>query len=88
MVAELRAVWRAAAEAHARAGRGAEAARAHEALARAAPHDRRSLARLVRALGAADPRARRLAARLPPVSELEVRARRLCTPTHRGTGIV
>ncbi|CAH2107685.1 unnamed protein product [Euphydryas editha] len=71
MVAALRAVWRAAGEAHARAGRGAEAARAHEALARAAPHDRRSLARLVKALGAASPRARELAARLPPVSQLE-----------------
>ncbi|XP_026485848.2 signal recognition particle subunit SRP72 [Vanessa tameamea] len=69
--ASLRSVWRAAAEAHARAGRGAEATRAHEALARAAPHDRRSLARLVKALGAHSPRARELAAGLPPISQLE-----------------
>ncbi|KAG6461098.1 hypothetical protein O3G_MSEX012419 [Manduca sexta] len=68
----LRAVWRAAAAAHARAGRSSEAAAAHEALARAEPADKRSLARLVKALAPADPRrAAELAAGLPPIHEIE-----------------
>ncbi|KAI8428724.1 hypothetical protein MSG28_007421 [Choristoneura fumiferana] len=44
--ASLRAVWQAAAGVHARAGDAAAAAAAHEAVARAAPQDKRSLARL------------------------------------------
>ncbi|KAJ2947147.1 hypothetical protein O0L34_g16504 [Tuta absoluta] len=68
----LRALWRAAAEAHTRAGNAAAAAAAHEALAKAAPEDKRSLARLVKALAAADPkRAKELAKNLPPVDQLE-----------------
>ncbi|XP_049865710.1 signal recognition particle subunit SRP72 [Pectinophora gossypiella] len=68
----LRAVWRAAAAAHTRAGAPRAAAAALEALARAAPHDKRSLARLVKALAAADPaRAKQLAKNLPPVDQLE-----------------
>lgn len=68
-------VWRAAAEVHGRAGNGAEAARAHEALAAAAPDDSKTLAKLVKALAKADPqRARQLATRLPPIEELEVSA--------------
>ncbi|XP_041976354.1 signal recognition particle subunit SRP72 [Aricia agestis] len=70
-VRRLRAVWEAAAGAHARAGNGARAAAAHTALASAAPPDRRSLARLVKALVHDPARARELAARLPPISELE-----------------
>ncbi|XP_072940533.1 signal recognition particle subunit SRP72 [Epargyreus clarus] len=70
-LSSLRLVWRAAAEAHRRAGRGAEAAAALEALARAAPGDRRSLARLVKALRDHPERARQLAASLPPISQLE-----------------
>ncbi|XP_052738506.1 signal recognition particle subunit SRP72 [Bicyclus anynana] len=67
----LRNMWRAAAEAHQRANNAGAAAAAHEALARAAPGDKRSLARLVKALGGDPERARQLAAGLPPVSELE-----------------
>ncbi|VVD04130.1 unnamed protein product [Leptidea sinapis] len=45
-VRNLRAVWRAAADCHSRAGDSAAAARAHETLVRAAPGDKRTLARL------------------------------------------
>ncbi|XP_063531876.1 signal recognition particle subunit SRP72 [Cydia strobilella] len=70
--ASLRALWQAAAGVHARAGAGAASAAAHEAVARAAPHDARSLARLVKALAAADPgRAKQLAERLPPPANVE-----------------
>lgn len=69
----LRAVWRAAASAHQRAGATAAVALAHEALARASPQDKRSLARLVKALAPADPaRAKKLAEQLPPLHDLEV----------------
>lgn len=68
----LRGVWRAAAEVHTRAGDAARAALAHEALARAAPQDKRSLARLVKALRGDPARAKALAEALPPISELEV----------------
>ncbi|XP_026328538.1 signal recognition particle subunit SRP72 [Hyposmocoma kahamanoa] len=68
----LRTVWRAAAEIHQRAGNTKAAAAAHEALAKAAPEDKKSLARLVKALAAADPqRAKQLAKSLPPVDQLE-----------------
>ncbi|CAH2232448.1 jg19381 [Pararge aegeria aegeria] len=67
----LRNVWRAAAEAHQRANNTTAAAIAHEALAKAAPGDKRSLARLVKALVGDPERARKLAAGLPPISELE-----------------
>ncbi|CAH0727986.1 unnamed protein product, partial [Brenthis ino] len=70
-LSSLRHMWRAAADAHARAGDAAAAAQAHEALARAAPQDKRSLARLVKALGGDPDRARQLAAGLPPISQLE-----------------
>ncbi|XP_045534188.1 signal recognition particle subunit SRP72 [Papilio machaon] len=64
----LRGVWRAAGEVHQRAGRVSAAAQAHEALASAQPHDRRSRARLVKLLAPSDPqRARALAAQLPPI---------------------
>ncbi|XP_048485172.1 signal recognition particle subunit SRP72 [Plutella xylostella] len=70
--AALRMVWRAAADIHMKAGDSAAAAEAHEALARAAPEDKKTLAKLVKALAAADPqRAKQLATRLPPVEELE-----------------
>ncbi|CAH2991994.1 unnamed protein product [Chilo suppressalis] len=70
----LREVWRAAAEAHARAGDTAAAAGALEALARAAPQDTRSLARLVKALAALQPaRARLLAASLPALTHREAK---------------
>lgn len=66
-------MWRAAAEIHQRAGNTKAAAAAHEALAKAAPEDKKSLARLVKALAAADPqRAKQLATSLPPVDQLEV----------------
>ncbi|CAG9560178.1 unnamed protein product [Danaus chrysippus] len=70
-MSSLRGVWRAAADAHARAGDSARAALAHEALARAAPQDKRSLARLVKALRGDPARAKALAEALPPISELE-----------------
>ncbi|XP_063620945.1 signal recognition particle subunit SRP72 [Cydia splendana] len=70
--ASLRALWQAAAGVHARLGRAGAAAAAHEAVARAAPGDARSLARLVKALAAADPaRAKQLAERLPPPAHVE-----------------
>ncbi|PZC83892.1 hypothetical protein B5X24_HaOG206641 [Helicoverpa armigera] len=72
--ASLISVWRAAASVHARANAPQEAARAHEAVARAAPTDNRSLARLVKALAQHDPaRAKQLAANLPPLHELETK---------------
>ncbi|XP_050677832.1 signal recognition particle subunit SRP72 [Leptidea sinapis] len=70
-VRNLRAVWRAAADCHSRAGDSAAAARAHETLVRAAPGDKRTLARLVKALVAHPEKARRLAADLPPIAQLE-----------------
>ncbi|CAH0699705.1 unnamed protein product [Spodoptera exigua] len=73
-VSALVSVWRAAASAHGRAGRGAAAASAHEAVARAAPADTRSLARLVKALAQHDPdRAKQLANSLPPLHQLETK---------------
>ncbi|CAK1603846.1 unnamed protein product [Parnassius mnemosyne] len=64
----LRGVWRAAVEVHQRAGAPAHAAAALEALARAAPADCRSRARLVKLLAGSDPaRARSLAELLPPL---------------------
>ncbi|CAH1644088.1 unnamed protein product [Spodoptera littoralis] len=73
-VSALVCVWRAAAAAHGRAARPAAAAAAHEAVARAAPRDTRSLARLVKALAQHDPdRAKQLAQSLPPLHELETK---------------
>ncbi|CAH0627393.1 unnamed protein product [Chrysodeixis includens] len=70
----LLSVWRAAGRAHARAGAGSEAARAHEAAARAAPQDTRGLARLVKVLAQYDPqRAQLLAQGLPPLHQLETK---------------
>ncbi|XP_045521419.1 signal recognition particle subunit SRP72 [Pieris brassicae] len=70
-VKALRNVWRAAAEAHSRAGNATAAAQAHETLVRAAPGDKRTLARLVKALIHEPERARKLAANLPPITKLE-----------------
>ncbi|CAK1553451.1 unnamed protein product [Leptosia nina] len=67
----LRNIWRAAAEAHTRAGNTVAAAQAHETLVRAAPGDKRTLARLVKALIHEPERARKLAANLPPITHLE-----------------
>ncbi|KAL0840689.1 hypothetical protein ABMA28_015882 [Loxostege sticticalis] len=73
-LASLRSVWRAAAAAHARAGHSAAAAAALEALAKAAPQDTRSLARLVKALAALEPaRAKQLAKNLPRLEDLETK---------------
>ncbi|XP_053602783.1 signal recognition particle subunit SRP72 isoform X2 [Plodia interpunctella] len=72
--ASLRDVWRAAAEVHRKAGDAAATAAAHEALARAAPDDRKSLARLVKALAAVEPaRAKQLAQKLPRLDQLETK---------------
>ncbi|KAM3961897.1 signal recognition particle 72 [Aphomia sociella] len=66
----LRAVWRAAAEAHARAGNARAAAGALQALRELSPRDARSLARLVKLLAALEPeRARQLALELPRLDE-------------------
>ncbi|XP_013184409.1 signal recognition particle subunit SRP72 [Amyelois transitella] len=72
--ASLRDVWRAAAEIHRRAGDPSATAAAHEALARAAPDDTRSLARLVKALANVDPaKAKQLAKKLPRLDQLETK---------------
>ncbi|XP_045493552.1 signal recognition particle subunit SRP72 [Colias croceus] len=67
----LRAVWRAAGEAHSRAGDTAAAARAHAALVHAAPGDKRTLARLVKAMLHEPEEAKKLATKLPPINQLE-----------------
>ncbi|KAJ8732278.1 hypothetical protein PYW08_015008 [Mythimna loreyi] len=72
--ASLISVWRAGAALHVRAGNSAAAAAAHEAVARAAPDDKKTLARLVKALAQHDPkRARQLADTLPPLHQLETK---------------
>ncbi|XP_059061425.1 signal recognition particle subunit SRP72 [Achroia grisella] len=72
--ASLRAVWRGAAAAHARAGETRAGAAALAALRAAAPEDARSLARLVKLLAAHEPdRARQLAKELPRLDRLETK---------------
>ncbi|XP_052751250.1 signal recognition particle subunit SRP72 [Galleria mellonella] len=72
--ASLRAVWRGAAAAHARAGAARAGAAALAALRAAEPADARSLARLVKLLAAHEPeRARLLAKDLPRLDRLETK---------------